>query len=322
MQTQLTHLSTLSQQRFASNERDIPLFEEAFDTVSLRKFFQKQDSTSNTPLTFYSESPVLDDFQLFEQESRSIFSSPMKTCTEDCPIVYGLPNFTLQSELDEGLCTTISGFMEKKFDGLGSHETEIDVEDQFGEEDTETGQLSIDGERKAGSLDNGNEFSVNIEGAFFAQRAALDDEPMIQDIQEMMEDGFLEDSQKIDNWNFESKLKSKTLFIIERNVARKVIEKIPKEKKKSALLEKKKKIKKTESEKEQNKENEEPVAAESLKKKYKKKALTATDSEAKKKDKEAKIKVKKVKEDGDKKVSKKKEKKEKVKTDKSAAKKH
>ena len=320
MQTQLTHLSTLSQQRFSSNERDIPLFEEAFDTVSLRKFFQKQDSTSNTPLTFYSESPVVDDFQLFDQESRSIFSSPMKPCAEDCPIVYSLPTFTLQSELDEGLCTTISGFMEKKFDGLESHDAELDLEDQFGEEDTETGQLSIDGERKAGCLDNGNEFSVNIDGAFFAQRAALDDEPMIQDTQEMLlEDECLEESNKIDNWNFESKLKSKTLFIIERNVARKVIEKKPKEKKKSATLEKKKKLKKAESEKEQNKENEEPVVTEGLKKKYKKKILTATESEAKKKDKEAKVKAKKVKEDGDKKVSKKKEK---VKTDKSAAKKH
>jgi len=235
MQIHLVKFQTFSQQAHPAQDAELPSFEEAFDTESLRKFFKQHDSHMNTPFTTYSETPMYEDLQASLTDTKSIFGSPINKYVN-------VPSFNLGSEMEDGFNTKIFEMLDKKPYGLEEMKNGNGSQYEFLEErerfESKVKEVMNDQDRTHTNL---NEKSSSL-FLFNSLKEELD-----QSLQ-----GLGQDETRIDLDN-KIKSKKKAVFIIERNVTSKVISKKEKEEKKSATLVKRKKSDQSDKKEEENK---------------------------------------------------------------------
>jgi len=241
MQIHLVKFQAFSQQNYSTKEAELPSFDEAFDTDSLKKFFQEHDSHLSTPFTTYSETPMYEDLQPSLAETKSIFGSPINK-------YINMPTLSLSSDMEDCFNTKIFNALDKKSYGLDEREIGIiknrdGSQFDFLEERQETKikeivnesnriRINLNGRSSSLLLFHNLKEELNPSESQDKNLKLLDQDEQQTHIQDIIETRIDLDS-KIRN-------KKKDVFIIVRN-SPKVISKKEKEEKKPATLVKKKK---------------------------------------------------------------------------------
>jgi hypothetical protein len=233
MQIQLQTSQIFSQQSFLPKESEIPFFEDAFDTESLRKFFQERDSHLSTPSTSRKDSSIPEEFETFEQDSKCMFGSSFARYIKNCSDELPLARYSFGLELDEGLDTQMRIFSDKERSSIrtqpevGGIDWQLMLQRIYG--------FSQANESNKMEIPNGsNRISINV-----VERNPP--QGKIQYLEATTGQGRDQRSKK-GEWFFENKTGKKSVFIIERNVKPWMITKQKQEKLKIPSMTKKKSV--------------------------------------------------------------------------------
>ncbi len=264
-------LPTFSQKLHTAIEEELPSFDQAFDTDSLRKFFKEHDSRLSTPSTTYSEAPFYEDLHLLTTSSKHIMESPVHTELH-------ITNLNLLPEIEDPFNLK-----------LGSMDEKNNL-DRF----TENKVMKIKEEREQTMKMEGglpNTFLQMKIGDITQQLAFINTLNFGSDRMQILKGiGMTTEDQLKNRLSKDLSMKKKPVFIIERNTpVKKVIAKVEKEEKKPAVLVKNKKIqeeekkeKKVQSEKKEQPEKEKVTKSISEKKEKSNKTASSTPTKSKK----------------------------------------
>jgi hypothetical protein len=231
MQIQHSTSQAFSQQSLVPQESEILFFEDAFDTESLRKFFQEHESHLNTPSTSCKNSCIPEEFDIPEPDSKSAFSSSFAMYLKNCSDKLPLASYSDSLELEESLDIQTPESLEKEpfivripFD-VAVLERQLMMQRMGGfAQGMESNKMEF--------FNGSNRISINASGKILPQGK-------IQKARTQTGQGRDSKSKKGEK-SFDKRKGKKSVFIIERNVKPWMITKQPKEKMKIPSLTKKK----------------------------------------------------------------------------------
>jgi len=232
MQFNLIRLQAFSQQTRSFKEAEMPSFEEAFDTDSLRRFFSHQELDPKNSYQFMQDTHMYEDTCSTTQDPMSRFQSPLSLAMRKCPEEAGMSDYSLGPELDEGLGTNL-------FIMRGWLEDESPTLKAFAHEERVRKEMDI----QKLVFQNRKDEDVRMEAEHGMKRIMLDfndDKPQQVNLQiQNIDLGSLNTlglesletkADKEEKWNLQGRSGKKPIFIIERNVTPAMITKIKKEK--------------------------------------------------------------------------------------------